>query len=76
MRFLMRVLAVCSQGVNVVLFRGHQNDSISSRCHREKRHAARRFIDGVLKPFEADHCRKSHENDIAWAEALIRDHKK
>ncbi len=76
MKFLMRVLAVCSQGVNVVLFRGHQNDSISSRCYRENRHGPRRFIDGVLKPFEADHCRKSHENDIAWAEALIRDHKK
>lgn len=74
MKLAVRLLAVCSQGFNVLLFRGHQNDTISSRCHREQRHGAQRVIDGVLKPFEADHCRKSHENDIAWAQALIKDH--
>lgn len=74
MRFLMRVLAVCSQGVNVLLFCGHQNDTISSRCHREQRHAARRFIDLVFSLYEKEHCKKSHENDIAWAKALIKDH--
>ena len=72
----MRVLAVCSQGVNVVFFRGRQNDSISSRCHREKRHREQRFIDRVFSLYEKEHCKKSHENDVDWAEALIRGHKK
>lgn len=72
MKYLMRVLAVCSQGVNVVFLGGHQNDSISSRAYREQRHGAVRIIDRLFSRFEADHCRKSHENDVAWAESLTK----
>lgn len=74
MKYLTRVLAVCSQAVNVAVFLGHQNDSLSSRAYREKRHLARRFIDWLLSRWEAEHCKKSHENDVAWARQLIKDY--
>lgn len=73
MNLLARVLAVCSQLVNVVLFRGHQNESLSSRAYREKRHTARRLIDRLFARWEAEHCKKSHQNDLAWARQLIKD---
>jgi hypothetical protein len=74
MSYLSRALAVCSEAVNVVFFNGHQNDSLSSRAYREKRHAARRFIDRLFSRWEAEHCKTSHENDVAWARQLIKDH--
>lgn len=73
MSYLARVLAVASQAVNVVVFKGHQNDSLSSRAYREERHTLRRLIDRLFSRWEAEHCKKSHENDIAWAKALIKD---
>lgn len=73
MSYLARVLAVASQAVNVVVFRGHQNDSLSSRAYREKRHGARRFIDWLFSRWEAEHCKTSHKNDVAWARQLNKD---
>ncbi|MCQ9378809.1 hypothetical protein [Methyloversatilis sp. XJ19-49] len=73
MSLISRVLAVGSQLVNVVLFRGHQNESLSSRAYRQNHAAAVRFIDRIFAPFEKEHCRISHENDRAWARELIKD---
>lgn len=73
MNFLARVLAVCSAAVNVVVFRGHPNDTLSARAYREERHTARRVIDRLFARWEPDHCRKSHQSDCAWARQLNKD---
>lgn len=74
MSWALRVLAVFSAGVNVVFFNGHQNDTLSSRAYREKRHGLRRFIDRLFSRWEAEHCKTSHKNDVSWATQLKKDY--
>ena len=72
---LQRTATLCSQFVNVWLFDGSEDETVSGRAYREgvvggdpiwKRRAAR--IDWWFErlPFigEFDHCRKSHEVDL------------
>lgn len=59
-----------SAGVNSMFLLGCNQESVSGRCFREsvlegKRgwQPARKAIDWIFSPFEADHCRKSYFKD-------------
>ena len=64
-----------SQLINVALLPGHRlttaNESISGRAHRMGWRRIERVIDAVFSPFERDHCRNSHEADVARARRLL-----
>lgn len=73
-----RLLAVASQFLNVVIFNGHQDESISARSYRQgvidgdmawlKRKI---FIDRVWRKFgEDEHCLKSFNTDLNRANEL------
>jgi len=66
---LTRIAAWLSQGINVCLLRGHQNETVSGRAYREG-WLVRRFIN-MLFWFQEDHCYKSHVRDVEWAKELL-----
>lgn len=69
MKYLIKVGDALSQLANVVLLNGHPNESLSGRAYRTGS-KWQKVIDAVLF-FDKEHCKKSHENDIAYAEDLI-----
>lgn len=62
-----------SQFLNVLIFNGDPNYSISGDAYRFNRVWLRRFIDWLFSPFEADHCRTAYLNDIDKARRLLVD---
>jgi hypothetical protein len=66
---LIRLGDSISQLLNVLLFNGHPNESLSGRAWRTQSEWYK-VIDFVLW-FDKDHCKKSHENDIDYAKQLI-----
>jgi len=77
-KYLKRVGDATSQLANVVIFLGENaNESISGRSWRLRQNwfwgKMRTLIDWLASPFEADHCEKSHMNDVARAATLIKD---
>lgn len=67
MSYFHRMGGALSQLVNVALFNGHPNESVSARTWREGRSGWVKAIESVLKP---GHCRRSYEDDLAWAKQL------
>jgi hypothetical protein len=77
-RYLKRIGDAASQLANVAIFFGENpNESISGRSWRLRQNRfwgkMRILVDWLASPFEADHCEKSHTNDVARAAALIKD---
>lgn len=77
-RYLKRIGDAASQLANVAIFFGENpNESISGRSWRLRQNRfwgkMRILVDWLASPFEADHCEKSHANDVARAAALIKD---
>jgi len=77
-RYLKRIGDAASQLANVVIFLGENpNESISGRSWRLRQNRfwgkMRILVDWLASPFEADHCEKSHMNDVARAATLIKD---
>lgn len=68
-----------SQLFNVALLPNHRatnaNESISGRAHRCGWKRTEALIDWLFSRWEKDHCRLSHEADIARAEELLRQKK-
>lgn len=71
-----------SAGLNVILFNGSPDETISGRAYRQgvlqsppspRWARARRIIDRLFW-FDPDHCRKSHEADLAFARAVLAHH--
>jgi hypothetical protein len=60
-----------SQWLNVLIFNGDPNHSVSGDAYRYNRVKLRRFIDILFAPFEEDHCRKAYENDVSKARYLL-----
>jgi len=69
--FFQRLLVVISQTVNALVFAGNPDETISARCYREKRVRWEGFLNSAFF-WEPDHCRKSHERDVAFAKAILR----
>lgn len=67
--YLLRVGDAISQLTNTMLLNGHPNESISGRAWRT-RSVWYKVID-LLFWFDPDHCKVSHENDLAYARKLL-----
>jgi hypothetical protein len=63
--YLIRLGDATSQFFNVLLFNGDPNHSISGDAYRFKRERLRQFIDWMFSRWEVEHCKASHENDVA-----------
>ena len=71
-RYLINVLDALSQLGNAVFFAGDCNHSISGDAYRLGRWQLMFWIDAIFKTFgQRDHCRRSHEADVAKARALV-----
>ena len=74
---LLRLSALASQLVNVIVFDGSPDETVSGRAYRQgvlqmdpcwaKR---RRWINWLFR-WQADHCLKSHQQDVRMARALM-----
>lgn len=71
--YLIRIGDAFSQLLNVMLFNGDPNHSISGDAWRFKRERLRKFLDFVFRPFEADHCYKAHLHDVQKATRLAQE---
>jgi hypothetical protein len=75
-----KLLTVASQTLNVILFDGEPDETISGRAWREGYlggnpvwEQRRRQIDALFLWWrgEHDHCRQSHEKDIVFARMIL-----
>lgn len=71
---LIRLGDAFSQFLNVLIFGGDSNHSISGDAYRFKRERLMRMLDWVFYPFESEHCRKAYFHDVAKAVKLIAEH--
>lgn len=65
LKYLSGVWSATSQLANVVLLRGHPNESISGRCHREE-WRFKRVVNAIFW-WQVDHCKGAYINDLRWA---------
>lgn len=65
----MRALGATSQWFNIVFLNG-EDETISARCHREKRVKLEKLINSLFR--EADHCKMSHLAELERARALAK----
>lgn len=70
--YFVRVGDAVSQLLNVVLFNGDANESISGRSYREKRKLANKFINMLLSPIEKNHCRLAYITDAVRASLVVQ----
>lgn len=77
-----KAATLISQAANALLLGGHVDETVSGRAYRQgvlqsppspRWARARRIIDRLFW-FDPDHCRKSHEADIAFARAILAHH--
>lgn len=74
---LSRISTVASQFLNVLIFNGHPDETVSGRSyrmetfHNDQRWAWRRRLIDRAFFWEKDHCRMSHEEDIHFARAML-----
>lgn len=78
MNYLIRIGDATSQWLNVVfLWSQNPNESISGRCyrmrHKKQWQIAMTVVDFLFSPFEAAHCEKAYENDVARAANLLKE---
>jgi hypothetical protein len=71
--WLIRLGDAFSQLLNVIIFNGDPNHSLSGDAWRFKREWLRRPLDFVFRPFEKDHCFKAHLSDVRKASKLLRE---
>ena len=76
--YVLRVGDGLSQLINVVIFFGdNPNESLSGRSYRMRRKwfwcKMLLVIDFLFLPFQKEHCRKSHENDVRRASILLKE---
>lgn len=70
---LIRLGDALSQFFNVLFFNGDPNHSVSGDAYRFRRWRLMHAIDWLASPWEAEHCRKAHENDVSKAARLLAD---
>lgn len=76
--YLLLVGDALSQLLNVVVFLSENpNESLSGRSYRMRRKwfwgKMLIVIDLLFMPFQKEHCRKSHENDLKRASMLLKE---
>jgi hypothetical protein len=73
MSYLAKIGDAFSQLMNVILFNGDPNQSISGDAYRLNRYNLRALIDSVLW-FDEDHCRQAYLKDVEYARKLLNAH--
>ena len=71
--YLIRAGDAVSQLLNVLVFNGDSNYSVSGDAHRFKREWLQKTLDKLFARWETDHCRKAHENDVNKAMLLLKE---
>lgn len=69
-----RLLDATSQWLNVAIFNGDANHSISSDAYRLNREWLRKVIDAVFSRLEPNHCEASYLADIARFRRAVEEH--
>lgn len=73
-RYLTRIAAWCSQGLNCVFLFGHHDMTVSARCYlnREKRfwRTGYRLINRIFF-WQDDHCYHSHQSDLDFSRDIL-----
>jgi len=67
--WITKISSVTSATVNVLLFNGHPDESLSARAWRENR-PVYKIINKIFF-WEENHCRSAHLTDIKRAEELL-----
>lgn len=77
---LLRLAALASQAVNVIIANGSPDETVSGRAYRRGSLGGdpgwlrvKIIIDKVFF-FQKEHCRKSHEMDVSFAKMIMRAH--
>lgn len=77
---LVKIGDALSQLLNVLLLPKHRettaNESISGRAYRQGWKRTERAINWLFSLIEKDHCRVSHETDIARSKQFVSDSEK
>jgi len=73
----LRVGDAVSQLINTaIFFSNNPNESLSGRSYRQKRHwfwgKMYKLLNWAFSPFQQDHCKKSHDADVARASELLK----
>ena len=74
---LVRLAALASQLLNVVIFNGSPDETVSGRAYRQGGLQGDARWDNLRKLinkaffWQPDHCRKSHQQDVRMAKALV-----
>ena len=68
--WLTKIGSVTSATLNVLLFNGHQDESLSARAWREDRQVYK--VINKIFFWEDNHCYQAHLTDIKHAEELLQ----
>jgi hypothetical protein len=69
--YLIRLGDAISQFLNVLIFNGDPNYSISGESYRLNKKLRTNVIDSLFWIFEQDHCKKAYEHDVIKARILL-----
>jgi len=73
--WLLRVSAWASQTINLWVLFGHHDMTVSARCyinrHKPVWGVAYKVVNAIFW-FQDDHCRESFEDDIKYAEEVMK----
>lgn len=75
-----QLAAWVSQGINVITPGGHENQTLSARCYRNRDrghgwYVAYRTLN-IIFFLQEDHCKSSYMTDYRWSKELLDAHDK
>jgi hypothetical protein len=71
---IIRLGDALSQFLNVLIFNGDPNYSISGESYRRGLTTRKAVIDFIFSPIESEHCKKAYEHDVLKARILLAKH--
>lgn len=66
--YIKNILIWLDQGVNVILFLGYPDETLSARAYRHYLDGTRKWLCKLIDAifwFDKDHCKTSYENEVA-----------
>ena len=66
-KYMKNVLIWLDQGVNVILFLGYPDETLSARAYRHHLDGSMPYLKKIIDTlfwFDEDHCKKSYENEV------------
>lgn len=71
---IQRTLDAISQLLNVIIFDGDANSSISGDSYKYNIKWRMKIIDFIFSPWQKDHCKGAYEKDVMLAYMLINEY--